>query len=307
MLALTEKQKDLIRSITDYEPLEDIRTRAREVLLEDKSIKNHYFVDNHLNRLNTMLINPYRDIPFEIQGMLNCFDTKSFREDRYYLSNREEELYKRIFRLKNVTDKMNELGIPYVNSAMLTGDSGTGKTTFVQFLSKKFDMPMFYINFSWLIDSKLGQSSQNIRKVFHFAREHKCILMLDEIDCIARERNKGDSCEHEFSNMTITILQELDQLRSNVILIAATNVPNLIDKAVLRRFSVIHEVTKPTFNEIKEMTEKYQKSIDMQLYNDSELEEFAKNNEGQPQSRIINSIIDKVVQKISEELLWKDY
>jgi SpoVK/Ycf46/Vps4 family AAA+-type ATPase len=198
---------------------------------------------------------------------------------------------------------MNELGIPYVNSAMLTGDSGTGKTTFVQFLSKKFDMPMFYINFSWLIDSKLGKSSQNIREVFHFAREHKCILMLDEIDCIARERNKGDSCEHEFSNMTITILQELDQLRSNVILIAATNVPNLIDKAVLRRFSIIHEVTKPTITEIKEMADKYQKSINMQLYSESALEDFAKKNEGQPQSRIINSIIDKVVQKLSEEEL----
>ena len=125
------------------------------------------------------------------------------------------------------------------------GVSGTGKTTFGRYVAAMFELPFYYINFSRVIDSHLGSTGSNIAKVFDFVRYTPCVLMLDEIDTVSKRRDGGSNAEGELSRVTVTLMQEFDKLNGHQIVIGATNRIDLIDNALLRRFSMIHEVTVP--------------------------------------------------------------
>lgn len=77
---------------------------------------------------------------------------------------------------------MSEYGIPYLNSTLISGIPGTGKTEFAKYVAYRLDLPYAYLNFSYLIDSYLGKTAQNLRKVFDYCKGQKCVLMLDEVD-----------------------------------------------------------------------------------------------------------------------------
>ena len=98
---------------------------------------------------------------------------------------------------------------------------------------------IYYINFSRVIDSHLGSTGSNIAKVFDFVRYTPCVLMLDEIDTVSKRRDGGSNAEGELSRVTVTLMQEFDKLNGHQIVIGATNLIDLIDNALLRRFSRI--------------------------------------------------------------------
>ena len=89
----------------------------------------------------------------------------------------------------------------------------------------------------------MGNTSKNITKAFSYAIEHPCIFMLDEIDCISIKRTEvSSSSSEEFARVTITLMQEFDKLTNDIIVIGATNRMDRMDDALLRRFSIKHEV-----------------------------------------------------------------
>ena len=106
--------------------------------------------------------------------------------------------------------------------------------------------PFFYLKFSMLIDSLMGNTSKNIHLVMDFIRRTDCVFMMDEIDTISLKRSSASGgSDNEMSRITVTIMQEMDDLfygDNNVILIGATNRKDRMDEALLRRFSIDHEV-----------------------------------------------------------------
>ncbi len=299
-MGMTANQLAVVRAIAENK-LSDAKKYAVLCCIEDTTQKNAPYVKRYKNLLEN---NPTMiEMPFNIQGMAQMEDvSNSFREDRYYLSSRESALFEKISNMNEAGLRLMEMGIPYLNAILLTGISGTGKTTFGRYVAYKLGLPFLYINFSYLIDSYIGKTSQNLRNIFDFARMNKCLLMLDEIDCIAQSRKgASEGSTREFNNTTISLLQELDKIQNDSIIIGATNIPDAIDPAVMRRFAIHHEVLPPTTNECIAMMKQYLDSTGME-YNSSGIDSVVKqmylSTEKPTQASILNYMISKIADAV---------
>ena len=299
-MGLTNNQLQLINAVCQNRMV-DVKKMAILCLKEDKTAKNQYQVKRYLNILENADNSGLMEIPYQIKGMVNVEDSSKFRVDRYYLSERESDLAERIEKLNNAGLKLMEMGIPYLNSILLTGVSGAGKTTFGRYIAHRLDLPFLYINFSYLIDSYMGGTGKNIRQVFDYARLNKCLLMLDEIDAIASIRTSGSSgTDKERATSTITLIQELDKIQNDSIIIAATNIPKEIDPAIKRRFAIHHEFKVFSQEDNLKMVLKYLDSTNLH-YNDSNVKEYIKLTENKPQAIILNHVIEAIANAVIEE------
>ena len=202
--------------------------------------------------------------------------------------------------MRRVNTKLMEMGIPYLNSTLLYGLSGTGKTTFGKYIAYKTRLPFCYLNFSNLIDSYMGSTSKNISKAFSYAVSNPCVFMLDEVDCISIQRESVNSggTDGEMARITITMMQEFDRLTNDIIVIGATNRLDRIDKALLRRFALKHEVKILNNNEKDKMVRKYLSDVNI-IFSESEINDLVSNNDNQ--SMLLNKLIRLIAQKITND------
>lgn len=300
-MGLTDNQQNLIQAIAQCD-IQAAKKCAIACLNEDTTSKNHYFCRKYKSVLESTGGNLI-ELPYDLKNILYVEDvSNSFHEGRYYLSDREKEIYENIVRMKKVNERLMEMGIPYVNSTLLWGESGTGKTTFGRYVAYKAGLPFCYLNFSNLLDSYMGSTSKNISKAFTYAVSNPCVFMLDEIDCISIRRSGSHSdgdIGGEMARITISLMQEFDKLSNDIIVIGATNRQDRIDEALLRRFSVQHEVKVLTDTEKTAMINKYLLDISMSFSN-NEIENLVKSNKNQ--STLLNDLIRVISAKIANEL-----
>jgi AAA+ superfamily predicted ATPase len=122
--------------------------------------------------------------------------------------------------------------------------------------------------------------------------------MLDEIDCISIERgsSSGEGADGEMSRITISLMQELDKISNQAIIIAATNRLDRIDKALIRRFSKVHEVKKLTDAELETLKNNYLMDIGIELSEPVSME--VKN-----QSEMITNINAMIEKEIENSMI----
>lgn len=300
-MGLTDNQKRLIQAISQSD-LTSAKKCAVACLMEDTTTKNHSFCSKYKSVLESTGCNMI-ELPYDLKSILYVEDiTNTFREGRYYLSEREKSVYKSIVRMKKVNERLMELSIPYINSTLLFGESGTGKTTFGRYVAYKTGLPFCYLNFSNLVDAYMGNTSKNISKAFSYAIANPCVFMLDEIDCISIRRSDTSSSGGsggELARITITLMQEFDKLTNDIIVIGATNRKDRIDEALLRRFSMKHEVNILNDDEKTAMVNKYLADIHMR-FTDLEIKKLVSNNINQ--SMLINDMIRMISERISNEV-----
>jgi SpoVK/Ycf46/Vps4 family AAA+-type ATPase len=147
-------------------------------------------------------------------------------------------------------------GVEAQNTLLLYGTPGGGKTSVAKFISQQTGLPLVIARFDAIVSSLLGNTAKNIRKIFDFADDKPCILFLDEFDAIAKARD--DQYElGELKRVINSLLQNIDRFSKNNILIAATNHPELLDKAIWRRFNTVIEIGKPAEEEINALLHIY--------------------------------------------------
>ncbi len=147
----------------------------------------------------------------------------------------KKELYDAIMLPLTKPDIAYAYGIKPPRGILLFGPPGTGKTMMMRALAKEIDYPFFYVKASELKSKWFGESEKNLHQLFEMARKKApCILFFDEIDSIGRKRSMSrDSPE---ASLLTALLQELDGFRDDkpIIFIGATNIPNVLDPALLR-------------------------------------------------------------------------
>lgn len=293
-MGLDTLTKQMIIAISENDILK-AKKAALNALNADETKKNKYFVSKYKQVLTSEGASMI-ELPYDLKNILVCEDLAlSFKENRFYITNEREVIATNIFRMSKVSEKLMEIMIPYRNATLLCGEPGTGKTLFGKYVAHQMNLPFVYMNFSQIIDSYLGATSKNIVKAFAFATSHPCILMLDEIDAIGANRANGNGTEKEMGRVTITLLQEFDKLPNNVIVIAATNRLDLLDEALISRFSQKAEISKYSKEENFEMIKKFLSDVNIK-FEDSEIEHIAEQEKSQ------REIIDVVVRKIAEKI-----
>lgn len=292
-MALNKNIKELIKSVADNN-LEKAKTYAEIIISNETAISNQYFCKTIKNRLETQ--HNFIELPYDIKGILKMEDVSNFNENRYYLTDIEKDIFTQIAMAKNTNEKLSEMRIKYLNTTLLYGESGTGKTTFGKYVAYKLGMPFAYLNFAQCISSYLGATSKNIEKVFDYISKQKCVLMLDEIDAIGIKRGKEDL--GEMSRIVIGLMQSFDLLENDLIIIGATNRRDMIDEALIRRFTIQHEVTILNNNEAYNLIIKYLEDLKIN-YNDGNIKEYVKTHH--KQSEIIKDIVKSIVKMINNE------
>ena len=159
----------------------------------------------------------------------------------------EEEVLKTISQLieeRRNTKSLLDAGLEPTKTALFTGPPGVGKTLAARWIARELDRPFLILDLSAVMSSYLGRTGSNVRHVIDYARSVDCVLLLDELDAIAKRRD--DSGEiGELKRLVTVLLQQLDDWPSTGLLIAATNHADLLDPAVWRRCEELVEFDLP--------------------------------------------------------------
>lgn len=137
------------------------------------------------------------------------------------------------------------------NRVLLTGPPGNGKTSLAEALADALCVSFFVVQYEAVIGSYLGETAQRIARVFEYARSRHCVLLFDEFDAVGKER--GDAHETgEIKRVVSSLLLQIDALPSYVVVVAASNHPELLDRAAWRRFQIRLELEPPTQRQIED-------------------------------------------------------
>ena len=182
-------------------------------------------------------------------------------------------------------DKYRELGAKIPKGALLVGPPGTGKTLLAKAVAGEANVPFLSISGSDFVEMFVGVGASRVRDLFDQAKQKApCIVFIDEIDAIGRARGKnaGFSGNDERENTLNQLLTEMDGFQTNagVIVLAATNRADILDKALMRagRFDRQIEVGLPEVNERKEIFDVHLKRL--KLDKDLDREFLAKQTPG---------------------------
>jgi hypothetical protein len=149
---------------------------------------------------------------------------------------------------RQLADKLLGSGIQPSTSILVFGPPGVGKTYLSKYLSSRLRLPLVSLDIASLISSYLGNTGKNLKAVMDYAREKPCIFFLDEFDSIAKKRD-DETDIGELKRLVNILLKEIEDWPSYSVLIAATNHPQLLDKAIWRRFDHAIEIPLPSERE----------------------------------------------------------
>ncbi len=151
---------------------------------------------------------------------------------------------RQVAREREQSERLAQAGVDPTRSVLFTGPPGVGKTLAAKWIARELGQPLAILDLSAVMSSFLGRTGGNVRAVLDFARDHNCILLLDELDAVAKRRD--DTSEiGELKRLVTVLLQEIDEWPPNCLLLAATNHAKLLDAAVWRRFEVVVEFPLP--------------------------------------------------------------
>lgn len=288
-----------------------------QALVAEERAKNHLVLANQLNSILEEYDNntesslyrtkPLHDAVYERMPQVTMSDVVLSKSVERQVGDFIEEFHRK--------DLLRSYNIEPKHKVLLYGPPGNGKTSLAEAIAQSLMLPFYTLHYEDVIQSYLGETAKKLDQVFEHVKTRHCVLFMDEFEAISKER--GDELESgEIKRMVSSLLTQIERLPPNVIVIAATNHTNMIDKAFWRRFQMHVEMKKPTQVMIKKWFDLYTQKIDTDLgysskvlaekmkgYSYSELEAFTLDVKRRYVLNIPSNNIKKIVDaKISE---WK--
>lgn len=191
---------------------------------------------------------------------------EEFSLERYWVTDQARKVAKQVRSMRASAVKLRALGLAPRNTTMLYGPPGTGKTEMARYIAYREQLPLMYVNMSSAVDSLMGKTSRNISQVFKYAHEGACVLMIDELDCIASNRSlEARQADGELNRTTVTLMQEIDRLPAATVLLAATNRADMLDAALMRRFAQVEQVERLSLEDARGMLGAWVADIESRL------------------------------------------
>lgn len=162
------------------------------------------------------------------------------------------------------TELLRSFGLEPRHRVLLAGPPGNGKTTLAEAIAFELMMPLFVVRYEAVIGSFLGETSGRLKRLFDFARTHRCVLFFDEFDTLGKER--GDTHETgEIKRVVSSLLLQIDALPSHVVVVTATNHAELLDRAVWRRFQLRLDLPAPTLEQRTAWFQRFEATLGVPL------------------------------------------
>ncbi len=222
--------------------------KAVEALAADERSKNHRILadrliellsiqGNQANKTTPFIQNGTRDLVYEI------IPEKRFSD--LVLEQDVVEICREVVEEHHRADVLGSYGLEPRHRVLFAGPPGNGKTTLAEAFAFELMYPLIVVRYENIIGSYLGETASRLQKVFEVARSRKCVIFLDEFETLGKER--GDTRETgEIKRVVSSLLLQIDRLPSHTVVITASNHPELLDRAVWRRFQVKVQLSPPT-------------------------------------------------------------
>jgi SpoVK/Ycf46/Vps4 family AAA+-type ATPase len=177
--------------------------------------------------------------------------TPKRRLDDLFLPRSTRQGVEELIEEQQRADLLRAHGLEPRHRILLVGPPGNGKTTLAEAIAEAVAVSFFVVRYESMIGSYLGETAARLKRVFDYARTTPCVLFFDEFDAIGKER--GDVHETgEIKRVVSSLLMQIDELPSYTIVAAATNHPELLDRASWRRFQIRLSLPLPRQKELAE-------------------------------------------------------
>ena len=269
-----------------------------------RKVKNDYpevskelseILDFHGIGLNPIRSISLQEIPIDNDSRLSLVDIESNTsiEKPIFSKSINKRVEEFIYEIQKSKELINQ-GLLPPSSLLLHGSPGVGKTLLAKYIASELRLNLITINIASIISSLLGKTGQNIKSIFDYARNEPCVLFLDEFDAIAKKRN-DETDIGELKRIVNVLLKELENLPIGSIVIAATNHPEMLDKAIWRRFDSSIEIGLPDISARNIILKKELEGFKLESNHLDTIAELINNTTPADITKMVNKIKRKVV------------
>ena len=289
---------------------------VESIIAEEKS-KQHHIVAQQLLDALSKASKPQSNQPIHNRLLEDGLDSFLYRIypqktlDDVILNYENQAVIQDLIQEHHRSDLLRSYNLEPRNRILLAGPPGNGKTSLAEVIAQSLMIPFYVVRYDGIIGSYLGETATRLKTTFDFIRTQECVLFFDEFDTIGKER--GDIHETgEIKRVVSSLLLQIDRLPSYVVVVAATNHAELLDRAVWRRFQVRLELKAPDKSMIKIWLKNFEQRVKYDLQypidkiankleglNFAEIEEFILDVE----RKYILSLPDVNVKRLVDECL----
>lgn len=185
-------------------------------------------------------------LPVDGESRLSLADETWIKPEdvEVFLSPESDSVVQEFLCYVEAADRLIAEGVGVSASLLMYGPPGCGKTEVARLISARLGLPLITARADSLISSYLGSTSKNLRMLFDHVSSRPCVLFLDEFDAIAKLRDDRHELG-ELKRVVVSLLQNIDAIRSHTVILAATNHEHLLDPAIWRRFTYRIKVGLP--------------------------------------------------------------
>ena len=265
-MAAAEQLKSLIKSFGDGDEARFFATAMQIAASEAR--KGHSTFAQELKKLiekakkerSISFLDQAKTIPIskpsrELHELIEIFHPKINLNDMI-LDKEVRSSLDRIIAEQRKIDLLRRHNLTPKRKLLLTGLPGCGKTMTAQALASELGLSVFIIRLDGLISKFMGESIAKLRMIFDAMEDHRGVYLFDEFDSIGTQRDQGQDVG-EIKRVLNSFLINIEKDQSNSIVIAATNMPEALDKALFRRFDDIIKYPLPEVKDIESLLEKY--------------------------------------------------